>query len=62
MERDPNNKPSILSDVIAVIVSAIAGSGIGWAVWLVSRNIAVAIGMAGPIAALTNSYLRRGRR
>jgi uncharacterized membrane protein len=62
VEQEPNNKPSIRSEAIAVIVSAIVGSGIGWAVWLASSNIAVAIGMAGPMAALTNNFLRRKLR
>jgi hypothetical protein len=59
MEPDPNGKPSIRSEAIAAIVSASAGSGIGWLIWLATGNIAVAIGMAGPIAALTNSVIRK---
>jgi uncharacterized membrane protein len=59
VEQEPNNRPSMRSEAIAVIVSAIVGSGIGWALWLASSNIAVAIGMAGPMAALTNNFLRK---
>ena len=59
MEHEPNDKRSLPSEAIAVILSAFAGSGIGWIIWLATENIAVAIGMAGPLAALTNNILRK---
>lgn len=59
MELRPNGKPSLRSEVLAALLSAIAGSGIGWLIWLASNNIGAAIGMAGPIAALANNVFRR---
>ena len=59
MEQTPGDKQSVRSEAIAALLSAISGSGIGWLVWLATGNIAVAIGMAGPIAALANSFLRK---
>ena len=58
MEQEPNDKQSVRSAAIATLLSASAGSGIGWVLWLVTGNIAVAIGIAGPMAALTNNFLR----
>jgi hypothetical protein len=62
MEQKPDDKPSVRSEAFAVLVSAIAGSGIGWVTWLATANIAVAIGIAGPMAALTNNILRKGHK
>jgi hypothetical protein len=59
MEQPPNDKRSLRSEAIAVLLSAGAGSGLGWVLWLATGNIAVAIGMAGPMAALTNNLLRK---
>lgn len=59
MEQKQNGKPSMLAEAIAALFGAGAGSGLGWVIWLATGNIAVAIGIAGPIAALTNSFLRR---
>ena len=59
MEQKSNDKRSVRSEAIAVLLSASAGSGIGWVVWLATGNIAVAIGVAGPMAALTNNILRK---
>ena len=59
MEQKPNGKPSVRSEAIAALLGASAGSGIGWLIWLATSNIGVAIGMAGPIAALTNHFLRK---
>lgn len=53
------HKQSVRSEAIAVILSAITGSGIGWMIWLATSNIALAIGIAGPIAALANSFFRK---
>ena len=59
MEQKPNEKRSVRSEAIAVLLSASVGSGIGWVIWLATSNIAVAIGIAGPMAAITNSFLRK---
>ena len=59
MEHEPNDKRSLRSEAITALLSAISGSGIGWIIWLATHNIAVAIGMAGPMSALTNNILRR---
>ena len=59
MEQKPNDKPSLRSEAIAVLLSAGAGSGIGWVIWLATGNIAVALGIAGPMGALTNNILRK---
>ncbi|MBL8819259.1 MAG: hypothetical protein JNL58_24725 [Planctomyces sp.] len=59
MEQKLNGMPSLRSEVIATLLSAIAGSGIGWMIWQATSNIGVAIGVAGPIAALTNSFIRK---
>lgn len=59
MEHNPSDKRSLRSEAIAAILAAGAGSGIGWVIWLATGNIGVAIGIAGPMAALTNFALRR---
>ncbi len=59
MEQKQTDKPSVRSEAIAALVSAGAGSGIGWLIWLATNNLGVAIGMAGPIAALSNIFLRK---
>jgi hypothetical protein len=58
MEQKPNDKQLGRSAVIALL-SASAGAGIGWVLWLGTRNIAVGIGMAGPIALLSSNILRK---
>jgi hypothetical protein len=59
MTQKPNNQQSIRSEAFAALLSAGAGSGAGWLVWLGTGNIGVAIGVAGPMAALTNVFLRK---
>lgn len=59
MEQKQNGKPSVSSEAIAALLSASAGSGIGWLLWVATSNIGLAIGMAGPIAALSNMILRK---
>lgn len=59
MEQGSNGKQSVRTEAIAALLSAIAGSGVGWLVWVTTSNIGVAIGIAGPIAALTNVSLRK---
>jgi hypothetical protein len=49
----------VSSEAIAVLLSAGVGSGIGWIIWLATGNVAVAIGVAGPMAALMNQVSRR---
>ncbi len=57
--EQPTDKRSVRSEAIAALLSAGAGAGTGWVLWLATGNIAVAIGMAGAIAALANNFLRR---
>ena len=59
MEQKTDGKTSVRSEAIAALMSASAGSGVGWLIWLATSNIGVAIGVAGPIAALTNIFLRK---
>ena len=59
MEQNSNGKQSVRTEAIAALLSAIAGSGVGWLVWIATTNIGFAIGIAGPIAALTNVSLRK---
>jgi hypothetical protein len=59
MEQKLTDKPSLRSEAIAAVLSACAGSGIGWLIWLATSNIGIAIGIAGPIAALSNVFLRK---
>ncbi len=66
MEQEPSDKPSWRSEAIATLLSASAGAGIGWLTWQATGNIAVAIGIAGPMGALTNNLitnmLRKGKK
>jgi len=59
MGHEPNDMQSLRSEALAALLAASAGSGIGWLIWLATSNIGVAIGMAGPIAALTNTIIRK---
>jgi hypothetical protein len=59
MGQTPGDRRSVRSEAIAALLAAAAGSGIGWVIWLATGNIGVAIGIAGPMAALTNFALRR---
>lgn len=59
MEQKTDDKQLGLSAAIAALLSASAGAGIGWVIWLVTGNNAVAIGMAGPMALLTNNILQK---
>lgn len=59
MEQKQSVIPSVRSEAIAALLGASAGSGIGWLIWLATSNIGVAIGIAGPIAALSNGFLRK---
>lgn len=59
MVKEPIVKPSTLSEATAVLLSVIAGSGIAWLVWLATNSIVLVIGTAGPIAALSNNFLRK---
>jgi hypothetical protein len=57
MDPKPDGAQSGRSAAIAALLGASAGAGIGWGIWLATENNAVAIGMAGPIALLTNNFL-----
>jgi hypothetical protein len=59
MEQKTNDKRSVRSQAIAVLLSASAGAGVGWVLWLTTGNIVLAIGLAAPIAALSNNFLRK---
>jgi hypothetical protein len=59
MEQQPNDKRSGRSAAIAALLAAGAGAGFGWIIWLTTGNNGVAIGLAGPIALLVNSMLRK---
>jgi len=58
MEQHPMDKRSGRSAAISALLAAGAGAGVGWLIWLTTRNNAVAIGMAGPTAVLVNNALR----
>jgi hypothetical protein len=66
MEQKPDDKQSGLSAAIAALLSASAGAGIGWLTWQVTESIAFGIGIAGPMALLSNNLitkmLRQGRK
>ena len=55
MEPKSGDKPSMLSEAMVVLLSAGAGSGIGWLTWKGTGNIAVALGITGPIAFLSKN-------
>jgi hypothetical protein len=59
MEQQPNDKQSFRSEALTAVLSAGAGVGLGWVLWLATSNIAVAIVMAGAIASLANNFLRK---
>ena len=58
MEQKPNDKQLGRSAAIALL-SAGAGAGIGWVLYLATGNIAVGIGMAGPMALLSSNILQK---
>ena len=59
MEQRPGDKRSVRAEAIAVLLAAGAGVGMGWVLLLTTGNVAVAIGMAGPIAWLSNNFFRK---
>ena len=59
MEQQPSDKRSVRSEAIAALLSAGTGAGIAWVFWLATSNVAVAIGMAGAMAALANNFFRK---
>ena len=58
MEQKPNDKRLGRSAAIALL-SASAGAGIGWVIWLATGNNAVGIGIAGPMALLSSNILQK---
>ncbi len=58
MESKPNGKRWGRSAAIALLAAG-GGAGIGWILWLTMRNIAVAIGIAGPMALLISNLLQK---
>ena len=65
MGQKPDDKQSGLSAAIAALCGASAGAGIGWLTYQVTGSIAFGIGIAGPMALLSNNLianmLRKGR-
>ncbi len=59
MEQEPSVKITMRSEALTVLLNVISGSGIAWIVWLATGSIVLAIGMAGPMAALANNILRK---
>jgi hypothetical protein len=59
MEQRPGDKPSVRAQAIAALLAAGAGVGMGWIVLLTTGNVAVAIGIAGPMAWLSHNYFRK---
>jgi len=59
MNEPRRRRQSLRAEALAVFLSASVGCGIGWVLWIVTGNIAVAIGVAGPMAALASSLARR---
>jgi hypothetical protein len=62
MEQHPIDKQSRRSAAVSALLAAGTGAGIGWLVLLATRNNAVAIGMAGPIALVAHNVLRKVMR
>jgi hypothetical protein len=58
MEKKPNDKRLGRSAAIALLAAG-GGAGVGWILWLTTGNIAVSIGMAGPIALLISNILQK---
>jgi len=59
MEQQPNDKQSTRSAAIAAFLAVSAGAGIGYALMLATGSNVLGIGMASPIALLTNNVLRK---
>lgn len=59
MEQEPRVKITMRSEALTVLLSVISGSGIAWFVWLATSSIVLALGTAGPMAALSNNILRK---
>ncbi len=45
-------------ELIAVLFGVIAGCGIAWMVWLATSSFVFALGIAGPIAYISNGFMR----
>jgi len=61
MEEKPDDKQSWRAEAIAALLSAGAGAGIGWLTWQLTGNIAVGIGISGPMALVASNLLRKGK-
>jgi hypothetical protein len=57
VEQKPDDKQSGLSAAFAALLSASAGAGIGWLTWQVTGSSAFGIGIAGPMALLSNNFI-----
>jgi hypothetical protein len=58
MDNQPNDKPSMKTEAIAVLLAVGLGAGIGYALLLATGNVVVGIGAASPIALLVNNFVR----
>ena len=58
MAQQPTGKLSTGYEAIAVLLAVGAGTGIGYALFLATSNVAVGIGSAATIAHLVNSFVR----
>ena len=57
MEPKSGDHPSWRSAALAALLSAGAGSGIGWLTWQSTGSSALGIGIAGPMALLSNNMI-----
>jgi hypothetical protein len=57
MEQQPSRKLSTGSEAIAVILAVIVGGGVGYALWLGTGSIVLAL-MSSPVAVLVNNFVR----
>ena len=58
MEQQPNDKQSVGSEAIRVILSIGVGAGIGYALWLATGSNVLGIMMSIASAHLVNNFLR----
>ena len=57
MAQQPSDKQTGSTAAIAALLGASAGAGIGWLSYQARGNIAVGIGVAGPMALLSNNLI-----
>lgn len=57
VQQKTADKHTGLTAAIAALLSASAGTGIGWLTWQVTGSVALGIGIAGPMALLSHNLL-----